>query len=169
MIKPRSQPSYFSWKLKAKNGMQQELFHHVLTIPSPQNSQNRSYQLCQWAVWFPQPLTSKAMPLGKVNIPVSFTGEVQPSIISSGPAILPSSPRHSTHSTKGIPPARFTPTKKWTFCVHWNIMEANGKALSFHIVFRTYIDFASIAMDLWSKEHCGIFLTFSISSHLHFI
>ena len=42
----------------------------------------------------PQPLTTKAMQLGQVNIPVSSTGEVQPSITSSGPAaVIPGSPR----------------------------------------------------------------------------
>ena len=40
------------WKLKAKNGAVQELFHHVLTNPSTQCSQYQSYQLCQWTIQF---------------------------------------------------------------------------------------------------------------------
>ena len=60
----------------------------------------------------PQPLTSKVTPSAQVNIPVSSTGAIQPSI-SSGPAvIIPGTPRRSTHSNKGILSMRFTPSKK---------------------------------------------------------
>ena len=52
MIKPRSQPSISSWKLKAKNGTVQDIFHHVLTNPSTKISNFQRYQLFQWTIWF---------------------------------------------------------------------------------------------------------------------
>ena len=112
MIKPRSQPSYFKLEAEGKEwnaaGTVPPCSHNPFTskLPEPE------LPALPMSSPVPQPLTSKAMPLGQVNIPVSSTSEVQPSITSSGPAVLPSSPRCSTHSTKGIPPVRFTPTKK---------------------------------------------------------
>ena len=67
----------------------------------------------------------------KPNLPISSTGTSQPSITSSsGPAAIPGSPRYSTHSTKGIPPVRFTPTKK-CYGTLWKTME---RSLLFHLV-----------------------------------
>ena len=112
MIKPRSQHSYFELEAEGK------VWNAAGTVPphshNPFTSKLPQLELPALPMSSPVPqlLTSKAMPLEQVNIPVSSTGEVQPSITSSGPAVLPSSPRHSTHSTKGIPPVRFTPTKK---------------------------------------------------------
>ena len=54
MIKPQSQLSYSSWKLKAENGTTEDTFHHVLIIPSTQISQHWRSQLCQWTIWFHQ-------------------------------------------------------------------------------------------------------------------
>ena len=112
MIKPRSQPSYFELEAEGKEwnaaGIVPPRSHNPFNskLPEPE------LPALPMSSPVPQPLTTKAMPLGQVNVPVSSTGEVQPSITSSGPAVLPSSTRCSTHSTKGIPPVRFTPTKK---------------------------------------------------------
>ena len=113
MIKPRSQPSYFGLEAEGKE------WNATGTVPScshnPFTSKLPELELpaLPMSSLIPQPLTSKVIPSGQGNIPVSSTGEVQLSITSSsGPTVLPSSPRHFTHSTKGIPPVRFTPTKK---------------------------------------------------------
>ena len=111
MIKPQAQPSYFKLEAKSKEwnstGLIPPCSHH------PFNSNLSALEIPALPVGNPVPpaLTSKATPPGQGNIPVSSTGVSQPSI-SSDPAMIPSTPRQSTHSTKGIPPVKFTPSKK---------------------------------------------------------
>ena len=112
MIKPRSQPSYFELEAEGKEwnstGLipqhSYQLFNSMLPAPElPALSMDNPV---------PPPLTTKAAPLQQANIPVSSTGAIQP-VISSGPAVtIPSTPRTSSHSNKGIPSVRFTPSKK---------------------------------------------------------
>ena len=111
MIKPRSQSSHLKWKLKAKEwnstGNISSHFHQ------PFNSKLTTLELPALSVDnpVPPPLTSRVALSVQVNIPVSSTGEVQPSIINSDP-VIPITPQRSTHSTKGIPTVRGTPSKK---------------------------------------------------------
>ena len=52
--------------------------------------------------------------VGKVTDPISSTEVPQPAesgFSPSGPSV-PSTPRHSTRSTKGVPPDRYTLSKK---------------------------------------------------------
>ena len=113
MIKPRSQPSYSELEAEGKEWNAAGIVPSHSYNPSTSKLPELELPALPMSSPVPQPLTSKAMPLEQVNIPVSSTGKVQPSITSSsGPTVLPSSPRCSTHSTKGIPSVRFTPTKK---------------------------------------------------------
>ena len=112
MIKRRSQPSYFELEAEGKEWNDAGLVPPRCHNPFTSKLLELELPALPMSSLVPQPLTSKAMPLGQVNIPVSSTIEVQPSITSSGPTVLPSSPRHSTCSTKGIPLVRFTPPKK---------------------------------------------------------
>ena len=112
MIKPRSQPSYFELEVEGKE------WNSTGIIPphshQPFNSMLPAPELSALPMDnpVPQPLTSKSTSSVQVNIPVSSTGAIQTSI-SSGPAVtIPSTPRRSTCSNKGIPPVRFTPSKK---------------------------------------------------------
>ena len=59
----------------------------------------------------PPALTSKATLSAAGNLPVSSTGASQPST-SGDPVVIPSTPRRSSQPNKGIPPMRFTPSKK---------------------------------------------------------
>ena len=112
MIKPRSQPSYFTLEAEGKE------WNSTGIIPphSPQtfNSMLPALELPALPMddLVPPALISKATPSVQDNIPVSSTSVSQPSI-SSSPAVIPSTPRWSTHSNKEIPPVRFTPSKKW--------------------------------------------------------
>ena len=125
MIKQNSQPSYFKLEAEGKEwnaaGIVPPCSHNPFTSKLPELELPALPMISP----VPQPLTIKAMLLGQTNIPVSSTGEVQLSITSSGPAVLPSSPRCSTCSTKEIPPVSFTPTKKWTLYIGtlWKPME----------------------------------------------
>ena len=111
MIKPRSQPSYF--RLEAESKEWNSTGHIPPCSHQPFNSKLTAPELPALPLdnLVPQSLTSKAPPSGQVKIPVSSTSAIQPSITSSDP-VIPCTPRRSTHSTKGIPPVRFTPSQK---------------------------------------------------------
>ena len=107
MIKPRFQLSYFELEAEGKEwndaGIVPPCSHNPFTSKLPE----LELPALPMSSLVPQPLTIKAVPSGQINIPVISTSEVQPSITSSsGPAVLPSSPRCSSCSTKGIPPVR---------------------------------------------------------------
>ena len=127
MIKSWAQPSYFKLEAESKEWSSTGLIpphsHH------PFNSNLPAPEIPTLPVGNPVPpaLTSKATPPVQENIPVSSTGVSQPST-GSDPAVIPSTLRWSTHSIKGIPPVRFTPSNKWAMCT-WNIMEVSGKAV----------------------------------------
>ena len=113
MIKPKSQPSYFELEAEGKQcnsagfspPHSQQPF--ISKLPAPE------LPVLPMGNLVPQPLTSRAAPSAQENFPDSSTRAIQPSVTSSGPAVtLPSTPRRSTHSTKEIPPVRFTPSKK---------------------------------------------------------
>ena len=76
MIKPRSQPSHFELEVEGKR------WNATGTVPPysqhPFTSKHPELELPALPMGspVPQPLTSKAMPLEQVNIPVSSTGEV---------------------------------------------------------------------------------------------
>ena len=111
MIKPRSQPSYFKLEAEGKE------WNSTGIIPpcshQPFNSMLPASELPALPMDNPVTLalTCKATPSVQGNIPVSSTSVSQPSI-SSDLAVIPSTPRQSTHSNKGIPSVRFTPSKK---------------------------------------------------------
>ena len=104
-----------SWKLKAKNGTVQDLLHHVLTIPSTQISQQWIYQLCQWEIRFHQLWQARLHCLYR-----EIFLSVPPVWVNLPPEVITNMPRWSTRSIKGIPPVRFTPSKKWAMCVVHN-------------------------------------------------
>ena len=112
MIKPRPQPSYFELEVEGKEWNAARTFPPHFQNPFTSKLPETELPALPMSNPVPQSLTSKVMPSGQVNIPVSSTSEVQPSFTRSGPAVLPGSPRHSTYSTKGIPSMRFIPTKK---------------------------------------------------------
>ena len=101
MIKPRSLPSHFELESKAKERNISEF------IPS---STSGSFQamlsgpeqaaLPTGNLVTPQ-LSERGTPSVRKDIPTSSPGVTQPSI----------SVRRSAHSTKGVPPRRFSPSK----------------------------------------------------------
>ena len=123
----QAQPSYFKLEAEGKEwnstGLIPPHSHH------PFNSNLPALEIPAFPVHNPVPpaLTSKATLPVQGNIPVSSTS-VSQSSTNSDPVVISSMPRQSTHSTKGIPPVRFTPPKKWAVCT-WNSMEVSGKAV----------------------------------------
>ena len=80
MIKPRSQPSYFELEAEGKEWNAAEIVPPYSHNPFTSKLQEPELPVLPMSSLVPQPLTTKAMQLGQVNIPVSSTGEVQPSI-----------------------------------------------------------------------------------------
>ena len=113
MIKPRSLPSHF--KLKAEG----DEWKHAGTLHSsdsfmPQNVDS-NLPVAPMVSVTPPATKDRVRTHTPPIIPISYTGAPQPSITSSESGIssaFPGSPRCSTHSTKGVPPVRFTQTKK---------------------------------------------------------
>ena len=126
MINPWAQPSYF--KLEAEGREWNNRGHIPPHSHHPFNSNLPAPEIPALPMDNPVPaaLTSMATLTEQGHFPVSSTGEMKPSITRSDP-VIPISLRQSTHSIKGIPPVRFTPSKKWSVCT-WNIMEASGMA-----------------------------------------
>ena len=120
MIKPQSQPSYFELESEGKernsSGNLPSCFHH----PFNSNLQGQEMPALSVDNLVPPALTSKATPSAAGNLPVSSTSASQPST-SSDPVVIPSTPRWSSQPNKGIPPVRFTPSKKW-LCVPYRTL-----------------------------------------------
>ena len=91
MIKPKSQPSYF--KLEAEGKKWNIAGTVPLCLHNSFNSKLPALELpaLPMSRLVPTPLTARATLPGQLNIPVSSTGEVQPSITSSGSAAAISS------------------------------------------------------------------------------
>ena len=118
-IKPRSQPSHFELQAEAQQGnFEGKTYTH---------SSDSFNQLNGHSMLPVSPMASVTKPatvdrgskVSEITDPISSTETPQPTVrgaITSLPSIsfsLPSTPRCSTKSTKGVPPVRFTPSKKW--------------------------------------------------------
>ena len=116
MIKPRSLPSHFELQAEAQ----------------PWNFEGKT-NLCSYdsfnqlngnSVLPVTPMASVTTPatkdrgskVGKLTDPIICTEAPQPAESGFSPGgitpSVPSTPRHSTRSTKGVPPDRYTPSKK---------------------------------------------------------
>ena len=112
MIKPRSSPSHFELQAEA----QQRNFEGQTNS----HSLDSFNQLNEHAMLPVTPMTSVTTPatvdrgskVGEITDPISSTETPQPTVRESISFSLPSTPRHSTRSTKGVLPVRYTPSKK---------------------------------------------------------
>ena len=103
MIKPRSQPSYFELEVEDKEWNATWTFPPCSHNPfsSKLTGQSEYYQCNQFhSHWQVQHSMTSSCQLVKFNLHPSTRH----------------CPRWSTHSTKGIPPVRFTPSKQWALC-----------------------------------------------------
>ena len=111
MIKPRSQPSHFELQAEAQPWNFEGKFS---------SCSSDSFDLMNVESMLPvTPMGSVTPPAtkdrdSKVRMstnPITSTEAPQPAV--SGISLsVPVTPRHSTHSTKGVPPVRYTPSKK---------------------------------------------------------
>ena len=105
-----------SYRLKHSHGTLKEKLTHILQTPSTRWKWSQCCQLHQWKVWpHQQPKIGEAK-VRKPTDPIISTEAPQP--VENGFSLggitpsVPSTPRHSTRSTKGVPPDRYTPSRK---------------------------------------------------------
>ena len=113
MIKPRSQPSHFELQAEAQPWNSEGNFHmHSSDSFNPMNVESKLPVAPMGGVT-PPATRDRDSKVGILTDPIISTEALQPITDTSGisPSV-PATPRHSTHSTKGVPPVRFTPSKK---------------------------------------------------------
>ena len=100
MIKPRSQPSHFELQAEA----------HSSDSFNPMNVESKLPVAPMGGVT-PPATTDRDSKVRILTDPIISTEAPEPTESGISPSV-PATPRHSTHSTKGVPPVRFTPSKK---------------------------------------------------------
>ena len=119
MIKPRSQPSHFELQAEAQpRNFEGKTNSHSFDSFNQLNGNSMLPVTPMASVTTPATI-DRGSKVGEITNPISSTETPQPTvreaISSSLPSIsssLPSIPRHSTRSTKGVPPVCYTPSKK---------------------------------------------------------
>ena len=115
MIKPRSQPSHFELQAQAEAQPWKSEGKFQVHSSDSFNPMNVESKLPVTPIRSVTPPASEDRG-SKVRIltdPIISTEAPQPITDESGITLsVPSTPRHSTRSTKGIPLVRFTPSKK---------------------------------------------------------
>ena len=111
MIKPRSSPSHFELQAEA----QQRNFEgetNSCSFDSFNQLNGQSMLPVTPMASVTKPATvDRGSKVSEITNPISSTGAPQPSVRESISS-LPPTPRCSTRSTKGVPPVRYTPSKK---------------------------------------------------------
>ena len=112
MIKPRSQPSHFKLQAEAQPWKSEGKFQsHSSESFNPFNVDSQLPVTPIGSVT-PPTINDKCSKVGILTDPIISTEAPQPITESGITPSVPVTPRHSTHSTKGVPPVRFTPSKK---------------------------------------------------------
>ena len=112
MIKPRSLPSHFELQAKA----QQRNFEEETNSRSCSSFN----QLNEKSMLPVTPMTSVTTPgtidrhskVGEITDPISYTGAPRPTSDRGATPSPMKTPRCSTRSTKGVPPVRYTPSRR---------------------------------------------------------
>ena len=107
MIKPRSQPSHFELQAEAQPWKSEGKFQVCSSESFNLMSVDSQLPVAPMESVTPPAVDDRASKVGIPSDPISSTEAPQP-ITESGPT----TPRCSTHSTKGVPPVRYTPYRK---------------------------------------------------------
>ena len=112
MIKPRSQPSHFELQAEAQP-RNFEGKTNSCSFDSFNQLNGNSMLPVTPMVSVTTPVTiDRGSKVGETTDPISSTEAPQPSEKGTTSSSVPSTPRHSTRSTKGVPPVCYTPSKK---------------------------------------------------------
>ena len=110
MIKPRSQPSHFELQAEAQPWNFEGKFSSHSSDSFNQIKVESTLPVTPMESVTPPATKDRDSKVGKPTDPIISTEALQPTVSGITPSV--STPRHSTHSTKGLPPVRFTPSKK---------------------------------------------------------
>ena len=111
MIKPRSSPSHFELQAEAQQrNFEGEANSHSCESFNQLNGQSMLPVTPMVSVTKPATV-DRGSKVSETPNPINSTEAPQPAQSGATPS-LPPTPRHSTRSTKGVPPVRYTPSKK---------------------------------------------------------
>ena len=112
MIKPRSLPSHFELQAEAQPGnFEGETNSHSFDSFNQLNGNSMLPVTPMTSVTTPATVYRDSK-VGEITDPISSTEAPQPAVRGATSPSVPSMPRHSTRYTKGVPPDRYTPSKK---------------------------------------------------------
>ena len=104
MIKPRSQPSHFELQAEAQPGnFEGKTYTHSSDSFDQLNGQSMLPVTPIASVTTPATV-DRGSKVSEITDPISYTETPQPTVRESISSSLPSTPRCSTRSTKGVPP-----------------------------------------------------------------
>ena len=109
MIKPRSSPSHFELQAEAQErNFEGQTNSHSFDSFNQLNGQSMLPVTPMASVTTPATI-DRGSKVSEITDPISSIETPQPTVRESS---LPPTPRHSTRSTKGVPPVHYTPSKK---------------------------------------------------------
>ena len=115
MIKPRSLPSHFELQAKAQQrNFEGETNSHSCSSFNQLNEKSMLPVTPMTRVTTPATIDRDSK-VGEITDPISSTGATRPTSdrgATPSPQMM-TTPRHSTRSTKGVPPVCYTPSRKW--------------------------------------------------------
>ena len=112
MIKPRSQPSHFELQAEAQPGNFEGKTYSCSSDSFDQLNGQLMLPVTPMASVTKPATVDRGSKVGEITNHISSTETPQPTVRESVSSSLLSTPRHSTRSTKGVPPVRYTPSKK---------------------------------------------------------
>ena len=112
MIKPRSSPSHLKLQAEAQQrNFEGQTNSHSCDSFNQLNGQSMLPVTPMVSVTTPATV-DRGSKVSEITDPISPTETCQPTVRESISPSLPSTPRHSTRSTKGVPPVRYTRSRK---------------------------------------------------------
>ena len=112
MIKPRSQPSHFELQAEAQQrNFEGETNSHSCESFNQLNGQSMLPVTPMVSVTNPATV-DRGSKVGETPDPINSTEAPQPTAERGAISSIPPTPRHSTRSTKGVPPVHYTPSRK---------------------------------------------------------
>ena len=112
MIKPRSLPSHFELQAEAQQrNFEGETNSHSCESFNQLNEQSMLPVTPMASVTNPATV-DRGSKVSETPNPINSTGAPQPTGERGAISSTPSTPRHSTRSTKGVPPVCYTPSRK---------------------------------------------------------
>ena len=112
MIKPRSQPSHFELQAEAQpRNFEGQTNSHSFDSFNQLNEHSMLPVMPMTSVTTPATI-DRGSKVSEITDPVISTRAPQPAVRGATPIVPLTPPRHSTRSTKGVPPDCYTPSKK---------------------------------------------------------